>query len=134
MAVLEPPFQILFVSRMVGDADFGFVKEIVTRARHSNPAKGIAGALLFDGEHFCELIEGSEASIRALLSSIARDARHADLTLLHVGPATPGRAVAGWVSGYCETSDMEAFIGPNGLRGAAALNAFISVVRRADVV
>lgn len=134
MAEFESPFQILFVSRMVRDSDFGFVKEIVTRARHSNPAKGIAGALLFDGEHFCELIEGSEANVRALLSRIARDPRHAELTLLHVGPAAAGRAAPGWVSGYCEVPDMEAFIGPAGLRGAAALEAFFSVVKRADVV
>ena len=134
MADIEPPFQILFVSRVVRDADFGFVKEIVGRARHSNPARGISGALLFDGEHFCELIEGSEANVRDLLSSIARDPRHADVTLLHVGPAGPGRALPGWVSGYCEASDMEAFIGAAGLRGAAALEAFILVVKRADVV
>ena len=134
MADIEPPFQILFVSRVVRDADFGFVKEIVGRARHGNPARGISGALLFDGEHFCELIEGGEATVRNLLSSIARDPRHADVTQLHVGPAGPGRALQGWVSGYCEASDLEAFIGAAGLRGAAALEAFISVVKRADVV
>lgn len=130
---LETLFQILFVSQVAPDSDFGVVKQIVVRARQRNPRRGISGALLFDGERFCELIEGAEADARALLHSITQDPRHIDVTVLFAGPALAGRVVPCWVSGYCDASEIDAFSGLSGLRDQAALDAFISVLKGADV-
>jgi hypothetical protein len=130
----EPPFQILFVSRMAPGHDFGIVKRIVTGARRANLARGISGALLFDGERFCELIEGAEADVRALLQTVSQDPRHTHVSVLHEGPAAAGRAVPAWVCGYCDGSDLEALGSDTGLRDRPALEAFLAVLRGADVV
>jgi Sensors of blue-light using FAD len=127
-------FQLLYVSHLAPGADFAVVKEIVDVARLRNPAHGITGALLFDGERFCQLIEGAEAEVSTLMQSISRDPRHTDVRVLFAAPSPHSeRALRRWVSGYCDANDVEAFDGEAGLRGADALQAFLSVLRGADV-
>ena len=83
MAQSETAFQLLYISKLAADCDFSVVKEIVEVARRSNPALGITGALLFDGERFCQLLEGGEAEVRGLMDRIAADARHTRVRVLH---------------------------------------------------
>jgi hypothetical protein len=133
MAHPDRPFQILFVSRIAVGCDFGIIRNIVLAARERNPAFGITGALLFDGERFCELIEGAEADVRLLMERITRDSRHTDVTVLFAGPAPAGRVAQGWVSGYCDASALDAFGAEGELRDRTALDAFTSVLAGADV-
>ena len=130
----EPTFQALYVSQMAQGTDFGIVREIAAVSRRRNPARGITGALLFDGERFGQLLEGTEPVVRALMNRIARDPRHTHVNLLFMGPCPDARAMEGWASGYCDASLLEAFDGATGLRDRAALDAFISVLKGADLV
>ena len=134
MVQRETTFQILYVSQMAHGADFGIVREVVTAARHRNPARGITGALLFDGERFCQLLEGPEPVVKALMKSIARDPRHTQINALFTGPCLGERAMQRWASGYCDACLLEAFDGDTGLRDRPALDAFISVLKGADLV
>ena len=134
MGHLESPFQMLFVSRIAVGFDFGIIRNIVLAARERNAAGRITGGLLFDGERFCELIEGDEADVRQLIERISHDSRHTDVTVLFAGPAPAGRVVQRWVSGYCDAAAMDAFGAGGGLRDRLALDAFTSLLAGADVV
>ena len=129
----KTPFQLLYVSQIAGGFDFGIVKELVVVSRQRNPERGITGALLFDGERFCQLLEGAESDVRSLMDSIGRDPRHTDVRLLFAGQSLAGRSMHRWASGYCEPSALDVFEGVAGLRGRPALDAFMALLKSADV-
>jgi hypothetical protein len=133
MGHVEKPFQILFVSRIAAGCDVGIIRNIVLAARERNAARRISGALLFDGERFCELIEGPEADVRQLMQGISRDSRHTQVTVLFADSALPGRMAQRWVSGYCDAAAMDALGAEGGLRDGPALEAFTAVLAGADV-
>ena len=133
MVNAETPFQVLYVSQLAPGSDFGVVKEIVTVSRLRNPARGISGVLLFDGERFGQLIEGAEADVQALLRSIEGDPRHTGVRVLFAGPSDTGRVMQRWASGYCDVSELEPFHAAVGLRDRAALDAFVTVLKGADI-
>lgn len=69
---------LLYLSRSLmlrGDADQN-VDDIVTTSRKWNPQRGLTGALLFTGEHFAQVLEGTDASIDGLMARVTTDARH----------------------------------------------------------
>jgi hypothetical protein len=128
-----PLFHVLYVSQLAHGADFSVVKDIVRASRSHNPARSITGALLFDGERFCQLLEGGPTEVAALMTRIERDARHAAIRTLHSGPAR-GRALRSWRSGYCESaSDLDVFEAAHGLTGLDAVRTFLALARTADL-
>jgi len=129
----EDLFQTLYVSQLVSVSDFGVVKDIVAVSRRANPARGITGALLFDGEYFGQLLEGSEAEVTGLMRRIESDPRHCALTTLFSGPAQTPRQMRVWRSGYCETHQLGALMADASARGSAALGAFLAILQGADV-
>ena len=128
----QNPFQLLYVSRLAPDCTWEVVKEVVASARTHNPAHDITGALLFDGERFCQLIEGAEADVRALVHKIWNDARHTAPRLRFAGPSSIGRTTQRWVSGYCESHELERFDAETGPSDANVLDAFLAVLQGAD--
>jgi len=129
----EPVFQILYLSHLADGQDFNVVKDIVRASRARNPARGITGALLFDGERFGNLLEGDEREVVSLMRHIERDARHAGIRRLHAGPASR-RALVSWRSGYCESaSDLDRFEGAHGPTGVEAVLSFIALAQAADL-
>jgi Sensors of blue-light using FAD len=133
MASTDNLLQILYVSRLAPGTSLGAVNDIVALSRRANPAHGITGALLFDGEYFGQLLEGSEADVAALMHRIESDPRHRAITPLLCRPADAPRLTRVWRSGYCEAQQLEAFIADASLRGPAALDAFLSILHGADV-
>ncbi len=127
----ESLFQILYVSQLAHGANFGVVKDIVRASRAHNPARSITGALLFDGERFCQLLEGRHVEVAPLMRRIEGDARHVRVRTLHAGP-TSGRVLRSWRSGYCESaSDLDVF--EHSLAGTDAVRAFIALAHTADL-
>ena len=133
MAPTEELFQILYVSQLTPETSFDAVNEIITVSRRTNPTRGVTGALLYDGEYFGQLLEGSEAIIVALMQRIEADPRHRTITPLVCQPAGTTRLMRVWRSGYCEAQQLEVFINDASLRGSAALAAFLSILQGADV-
>ena len=129
----SPVLQILYLSQLAEGSDFGVVKDIVRGSRTHNHSRGITGALLFDGERFCQLLEGSESELSALMQRIESDARHAAIRTLHKGQAG-ARALRSWRSGYCESAnDLDAFEGERGLVGPGAVQRFVALAKAADL-
>ena len=133
MTSSESLFQILYVSHLAPEADFGVVKEIVSASRRANPLCGITGALVFDGEYFGQLLEGRESEVTALMQRIEVDKRHRAVTTLFSGSVRTTRLMRVWRSGYCEPHQLDALLADATLRGPASLAAFVSILQRADV-
>ena len=134
MAQAEAPFQLLYVSQLAPHCDFAVMTEVVAVARQRNAFLGLSGALLFDGERFCQLLEGDEATVRSMMSRIERDPRHTAVRVLHAASATADTVMRGWASGYCDAHDLDALDGAAAIGDAPPLDQFIAVLKRADIV
>lgn len=130
----EELHHILYLSRLAPGFDFSVVKDIVQTARANNVPRGITGALLFDGERFCQLLEGPAAQVEPLMALIATDPRHVAIAMLHAGAHGGSRVLPWWRSGYCESvNDLDAFEGESALAGPAAVAAFVALASSADL-
>ena len=133
MVRAENPFQLLYVSQLAPGCTWEVVKEIVAAARKHNAAHGITGALLFDGERFCQLIEGAESKVRALANNIWADPRHTALRLLFAGLSPIGQTTQRWVSGYCDAHELEGLDVEADTSDPRTLDGFLAVLQGADV-
>ena len=76
------------------------VMEIMRRSQARNYDLRISGVLLYDGEHFLQLIEGPRDAVLELFDRIAVDTRHRHVEVLDERPiATP--LMATWAMAYC---------------------------------
>jgi len=131
--IADHVFQIFYVSQLQPDSDIGVVKDIVAVSRRANPTRGITGALVFDGEHFGQLLEGREADVVALMRRIEADPRHRRLTVLFSGVTGAARQTRVWRSGYCDGQQLDAFFADDSRRGPAALAGFLTMLQDADL-
>ena len=69
--------------------------DLFATARSNNEKRRITGALLLTGDWFIQVLEGKEADVRALFSSIEHDPRHDSVEVLDAGPASE-QAFAHW--------------------------------------
>ena len=128
------PFQLLYVSHLAAGRDFAVMKAIGVGSRLHNRSRNLTGALLFDGERFCQLIEGAEHDVRALMERIAIDPRHTAVQVLFAGPARAGgRMTQRWASGYCEPGRLDAFSAAHGVTSDAAVDSFATILAIADM-
>ena len=58
------------------------VNEIVAQSTNSNNTIGVTGALAFNGRNFCQVLEGEEDTLRALVERIRQDERHSGFKIL----------------------------------------------------
>lgn len=95
--------QITYVSRseLTGDVDERYLDagNIAVFSAVSNRARGICGALVFDGRFFAQVLEGPLERLQPLMARIARDRRHADVTIIR-SRAIPKRSLSDWSMGY----------------------------------
>ncbi|MCB1883173.1 MAG: BLUF domain-containing protein [Geminicoccaceae bacterium] len=58
------------------------VRQILTAARHNNPALGVTGALMFNQGCFAQVLEGPGEGVTRTFERIQRDPRHRDVMLM----------------------------------------------------
>ncbi|MFL6734320.1 MAG: BLUF domain-containing protein [Sphingomicrobium sp.] len=63
------------------DLDMSDLEAIYGSARHLNALDGITGLLVFNGNRFLQIIEGSEQAIDDLIERLRRDRRHSGLEI-----------------------------------------------------
>jgi len=75
---------LLYVSRsaLLPEAAPEAVKAIVATSRGRNPDACLTGALLFTGEHFAQVLEGSPAAVDDLMARVAKDPRHTEIIII----------------------------------------------------
>ncbi|WP_083906600.1 BLUF domain-containing protein [Octadecabacter arcticus] len=69
-------------STAYADISAADVYEIATRSSEANIENKITGALAFDGEKFCQCLEGKHESVQNLIETIQKDGRNSDLEVI----------------------------------------------------
>lgn len=77
----------------------GELESILEAASRNNPQRGITGALLYTGSHFCQVLEGTETAVRDLFDIICHDTRHDDIHTLFL-EEVPERQFPNWSMAY----------------------------------
>jgi len=57
------------------------VEAILASARINNPLEGISGLLVFNGDSFMQILEGSESAVDGLTARLRSDPRHSDMAV-----------------------------------------------------
>ena len=75
---------LVYVSRscLALDGEADTVKQIVRTATARNKSLRVTGALIYTELYFAQMLEGPSHAVNELMSSIRRDARHSDVTVV----------------------------------------------------
>lgn len=92
-------------SILADEYDASCVGAIIKTARAFNASHGITGVLLFDGERFCQYIEGETAALDALVECLRKDPRHQNITTLLHEPLHGNRRYPDWSMAYSDVED-----------------------------
>jgi hypothetical protein len=125
--------RVLWVSRLAPEFNLGVVKQIWQTSRQRNSTLGLTGAAVFDGERFCELLEGPMDDISTVYRDVEFDPRHTELRVLHLSAGDSARRLTQWRSGYCDAAVLDPFCEADGLLGEAAVSAFIDLLPGCDL-
>lgn len=116
-------YQVLYVSKLCADQPLSVVASIAHRARVANEERGITAMLLFDGEYFCQLLEGEQRPVLSLADRIYTDARHQNVEVLQHGLADR-RRFNGFELAFTNGEEDLALLPLCALDGRAAVAAF----------
>lgn len=78
--------RLLYFSTAQADLTAQDVDDIVAHSAQWNLENGITGALAYNGRNFCQLLEGEEAAVRALVKVIEADSRHSGFKVIDEKP------------------------------------------------
>lgn len=112
----------MYCSHLAPEADVGCVSSIVKTARSFNLANDITGILVFDGQHFCQYIEGPVGPMQALVVRIATDPRHCLFDVKHQAPLLGPRKFTNWSMAYVFVDDVQPLAMLETLQGRAAVS------------
>jgi len=123
-----------YTSRLSPGQPVTVVADVLRAARAFNRHNGISGALLFDGEHFAQLLEGHASAVQALARRIEADPRHTgvDVRIEEVGRLE--QVFEQWVCGWCEADELRAIVAGATVPPLEQLATFEALVRRSEVV
>ena len=86
--------RIVYVSTATG-LSAADIAEILESAQRNNAQREITGFLLYNGRNFLQLIEGPQAALMSLMSTLARDPRHSGM-LTMIDEAIDRRSCPSW--------------------------------------
>lgn len=137
--------RLLYASRSAAEIDEALVASILERSRRYNLEHGITGILCTSspGNVFLQLLEGGRSAVNTLYTSIVRDPRHSDVTLLDYAEITE-RRFASWRMGRVNLNRVNqgsilrfsesAVLDPFALSGPTALALLDELTRTAAIV
>ena len=99
-------FQLSYISASVNPFDEEELVQLLKKARAKNSAKNITGFLVYDGDHFFQLLEGEESDVRDLFEVISQDQRHKRVTTL-LEQKVEERTLPDWSMQYFLPGDFE---------------------------
>ena len=116
-------YEVLYVSTLAPGQPLGVVAEIAARARVTNGQLDITGLLIFDGQRFCQQLEGPQKAVLKLMERIGDDTRHVNVEVVHHG-LLEARRFREFSLAFSTVEDEEALARMEQLDGHAALAAF----------
>lgn len=123
MKIVAALYEVLYVSTLAPEQPLSVVAEIAGRARQSNRELDITGLLIFDGQRFCQQLEGPKKDVLKLIERIRNDTRHINVEVLHHG-LLAGRRFQNFSLAFSTMEDVDALARLERLDGDAALAAF----------
>ena len=81
------------------DLDEHDLERIIYSARVNNALDGLTGFLLFNGQSFMQVLEGSKRAVDDVMARIRVDDRHRNILVVDDRPVD-GRAFPDWSMGY----------------------------------
>jgi len=126
MKIVAALYEVLYVSTLAPEQPLSVVAEIAGRARQVNGELDITGLLIFDGQRFCQQLEGPKKVVLKLIERIRNDPRHVNVEVLHHGPLA-GRRFQNFSLAFSTVEDVDALARLEQLDGDAALAAFNTV-------
>lgn len=119
-------YEVLYVSSLAPGQPLSVVADIAVAARAANARMDITGLLVFDGQRFCQQLEGPPKAVLKLIERIRSDPRHDHVEVLHHGPLA-GRRHHNFSLAFSTVEDVDALERLERLDGLAALSAFDTV-------
>lgn len=105
-------YQIAYISKNVVPGTRQEIKaqleDILKKAQINNAKLNITGALLYSGDHFCQVIEGGRYDVAQLFKTIQKDERHTDITMLSTEPVSK-RSFSDWGMAFAGIEDTMRF-------------------------
>jgi hypothetical protein len=86
---------LTYVSQTTDAMSEAAFTQLGLEAARLNALDGITGLLVFNGQRFCQTIEGSSAAIDSLLTRLEADPRHCGLQVIE-DEAIPARRFRSW--------------------------------------
>ena len=126
MKICTALYEVLYVSTLAPDQPLSVVAEIAGRARQVNAELDVTGLLIFDGQRFCQQLEGPQKAVLKLIERIRNDPRHINVEVIHHGPLA-GRRFQQFSLAFSTVEDVEALSRMEQLDGDAAIAAFETV-------
>lgn len=125
-------YEVLYVSCLAPGQPLSVVAGIASAARAANRSMDITGLLVFDGQRFCQHLEGPRTGLLKLIERIRSDERHTEVEVLHHGRIT-ARHYQNFSLAFSTLEDPEALARLHKLDGTAALAAFADVRRAIEL-
>lgn len=106
--------QLIYASAARGEPSEEELTRLLAGARRHNAAVGVTGMLLYSEGSFLQLLEGEAAAVDDLLQRIARDSRHASLSVIIREPIAR-RSFGDWTMGFAtvQARDLSRIAGLN---------------------
>ena len=95
--------QVIYASAATQPFSPADLKQLLTRARSRNAIYSVSGMLLYHKGSFLQVLEGPEAGVEQILTSVYRDPRHKDPRTLFRG-AISTREFQAWSMGFIDTA------------------------------
>ncbi|MDA8453578.1 BLUF domain-containing protein [Acidovorax sp. GBBC 3334] len=123
LPLTSPLHEVLYVSTLAPGQPLGVIATIAAHARLSNTRQRITGLLVFDGQRFCQQLEGPREPLTTLLERIRSDARHTGMEVLHQGPLAR-RRFQRFSLAFSTLEDEDALSRMEKMEGSSAMAAF----------
>lgn len=119
-------YEVLYVSVLAPGVPVSAVAAIASHARAANAQRGITGLLVFDGNCFCQQLEGMQKNVLSTMDCICQDPRHVQVSVVHQGRLA-ARRFSSFSLAFSTVEDADFLTELALLDGEAALQAFESL-------
>ena len=119
-------YEVLYVSVLAPGVPVSAVAAIAGHARAANAQRGVTGLLVFDGNCFCQQLEGMQKNVLSAMERICQDPRHVHVSVVHQGRLA-ARRFTNFNLAFSTVEDADTLAELALLDGEAALQAFESL-------
>lgn len=123
-------YEVLYVSVLAPGVSVSTVAAIAGHARAANAQRGITGLLVFDGNCFCQQLEGMQKDVLSTMARIDQDPRHVQVSVVHQGRLAE-RRFSNFSLAFSPVEDADLLEELRLLDGELALQAFQALRERA---